>query len=195
MHAMSVIEAAFCRSLPWRLFAARVALPWALGASPLGERILEVGSGSGAMAAALLSRRREVYLVATDVDPAMVRRLVPRLARYGPRVRVEQADVGGLRFVDGSFDAVMSFLMLHHVVRWEPAMAEVRRVLRPGGRLCGYDLLDGHLSRLIHRLDRSSHRLLSAAELRAGLAAAGFVDVEVVEGLRGLVARFDARVA
>lgn len=78
--------------------------------------------------------------------------------RLGTRtnvVAVEEADVTKLPFDDASFDAVTSYLMLHHVIDWEDALAEAHRVLKPGGLLAGYDLLDGPINRTIHRLDRS----------------------------------------
>jgi methylase of polypeptide subunit release factors len=55
MPTMSRFEAAFCRSAPWRFWARRVVLPWALqGIQPDGH-VLEIGAGSGAMAAELLA--------------------------------------------------------------------------------------------------------------------------------------------
>ena len=52
-----------------------------------------------------------------------------------------QADATDLPFDDGRFSLVLSSAMLHHVVGWEQALSEATRVLRPGGRLVGFDLL------------------------------------------------------
>jgi hypothetical protein len=53
--SMSRFQSAFCRSAPWRTFARRAVLPWALqGFRPQGD-VLEIGAGSGAMAAELLA--------------------------------------------------------------------------------------------------------------------------------------------
>src|SRR5918999_810087 len=142
MPTMSKVEQAFCRGTPWRVVTQRVVLPWALqGVRPRGH-VLEIGGGGGAMAAALLADFDDVRLTVTDVDPSMVGVARRRLALHGDRVRVEEADATALPFADGTFDGVLSFIMLHHVLAWERALAEAVRVLRPGGALIGYDLLD-----------------------------------------------------
>jgi ubiquinone/menaquinone biosynthesis C-methylase UbiE len=77
---------------------------------------------------------------------------------------LERADATDLRFAEGSFDFVFSFIMLHHVLEWERALGEAFRVLRPGGWLIGYDILDTALFRWFHRLEGAEVRLM---ELRA----------------------------
>jgi SAM-dependent methyltransferase len=176
MPVMSAIEGAFCRSAPWRAFARKAVLPWALGGYRLTGDVLEIGGGSGAMAAGTAQRFPDVRLTVTDIDDAMVSSARRRLARYR-NVIVEQADVTALPFGDASFDAVTSHLMLHHVIAWREALTEVARVLRPGGVLAGFDLTDTWLARVTHRLDGSPHLLLSADELREGLADAGFTAI------------------
>lgn len=192
MPAMSRIEQAWCRSLPWRAFTGRVVFPWAIGDTELHGDVLELGSGSGAMAAALLDRYPTIRLVATDVDPAMRAAATERLAPYGDRVSVEDADATRLPFPDASFDAVISFIMLHHVIDWEQALAEIARVLRPGGIVAGYDLVESWMSRATHRLDRSAHRMASTDGLRERLVALPFEAIVVQPGLAGLVTRFRA---
>jgi ubiquinone/menaquinone biosynthesis C-methylase UbiE len=93
------------------------------------------------------------------------------LASFGARASARQADATALPFADASFDTVVSFLMLHHVIEWERALAEAARVLRPGGLLLGYDLLDGATARLVHRVDRSPFRLAPEDALRTALAS------------------------
>ena len=56
MPTMSKVESGFCRSVPWRPLAGRVILPWALQGRPLTGDVLEIGGGSGAMAAQLPRR-------------------------------------------------------------------------------------------------------------------------------------------
>jgi ubiquinone/menaquinone biosynthesis C-methylase UbiE len=140
MTEMSRFEKSFCTGRMYRWFARRFVLPWALdGSSPIGEA-LEVGSGSGAMAGRLLSDFPELRIVATDVDPELVEVTAQSLARFGERAGVQRADAAALPFLDDRFDIVFSFAMFHHVAEWERAVAESLRVLRPGGRLIGYDL-------------------------------------------------------
>ena len=174
MPAMTPVEVWACRNPLWRLFTSRVVVPWVFAGHDLAGDVLELGCGAGANAAALLDRFPDVRLTATDVDPAMLGAARTRLARFGDRVSVEPADATGLGFGDGSFDAVASLIMLHHVGDRPAALAEAARVLRPGGRLVGYDLA-------------------SAFDLRAGLTDAGFVDVRVDTALLGRVARFSGR--
>ena len=63
---------------------------------------------------------------------------------------MQRADAAALPFPDGRFDLVMSAAMLHHVIEWDKALAEAVRVLRPGGKLVGYDMLNTGPIRLIH---------------------------------------------
>lgn len=193
MPAMSQVERTFCRSAPWRAFARGTILPWVLGAEPLVGDVLEIGSGSGAMAAAALERFLDVRFTATDTDPAMVHAATTRLAPLGDRADVRLADSTALDFADDRFDAVLSFLMLHHVLEWEQALAEAVRVVRPGGYIIGYDLLDTPLARLIHGLDGSAHRLFRLPELRAAVADLPVKESDIAAGLGGLVARFRLR--
>ncbi|MGV9797182.1 class I SAM-dependent methyltransferase [Mycobacterium sp. NPDC003449] len=160
---MSRIERAFCQGMLWRAGSG----PAVLGQLPLdrlGPDVLEIGSGSGDIAARLAQSRPDLTLTATDFDPAMVASATRRLRAYAGVV-VQPADATDLPFADDSFDSVLSCLMLHHIVDWEPAIAEVARVLRPGGVFTGYDLVRSPLATAIHRLDRSPFRLVNPDEL------------------------------
>src|SRR5437016_14190261 len=98
MPAMSPFEAAFCRSGPWRLFARRLVLPWALqGERPTG-RVLEIGAGSGAMAAELLAMFDDIAMCVTDYDDAMGAAAAERLNAFGTRAECRQADATALPF-------------------------------------------------------------------------------------------------
>jgi ubiquinone/menaquinone biosynthesis C-methylase UbiE len=190
MPEMTSFEQGFCRSAPWRWLARHVVLPWALQGEQLSGGVLEIGSGSGAMAAELLRRFPDVQLTATDYDDSMVDVARDRLREFGDRVDVKQADATQLPFRDESFDAVLSFIMLHHVIDWEKALAEAVRVLRPGGRLLGFDLLDSPSMHLLHRAERSPHRMMRWDELRREtqeLPVHGVLN----SGVGGFTARFD----
>jgi SAM-dependent methyltransferase len=188
---MSAVEGTFCRSAPWRGFARRVVLPWALQDVPLPGEVLELGCGSGAMAEGLARSHPSARLTATDLDPAMVA-VARRRLRALPQVRLEAVDATELPYPDASFDVVTSFLMLHHVVEWRAALEEVARILKPGGTLVGYDLDDTWLARTVHVVDRSPHRLVDADELARALGDAGFTQVSVRRALGGQAHRFRA---
>lgn len=191
MPVMSSVERAFCRSAPWRHVAERRVLPWALGGNHLEGRVLEIGGGSGAMARAAARRFPDARITVTDVDAVMVEAASRQLRRFS-NVTIERVDVVDLPYESGSFDAVTSYLMLHHVIAWERALSEVTRVLRPDGLFIGYDLTNTKLARLVHRLDGSPHRIIGPGELRRGLAVAGMTDAVVDVSARGHLMRFRA---
>jgi ubiquinone/menaquinone biosynthesis C-methylase UbiE len=180
---MSRHESWFCRTAPWRSFAARV-LPWATSGVTLSGDVLEIGAGSGAMAEAAARHWPSASITATDLDPAMVRVAASRV----PSARV--ADATALPFEDGSFDGVLSFLMLHHTLAWEAVVAEAMRVLRPGGTFVGYDALDTPLARAVHVVERSPYRLVTADALRGALAP--FASASVTPAVGGQLVRFVA---
>lgn len=189
MPNMSRFEAAFCRSAPWRLAARRVVLPWALqGVQPAGD-VLEVGAGSGAMAAELLTAYPRIRMTVTDFDGEMVSAAQRRLAPFADRTSTRQADATGLPFDDDSFDFVLSWIMLHHTVEWEKALAELVRVTRPGGRVVGYDLLSTAPLRALHRAERARFRMMRLDELRDTVS-----DLPIQQAiLMPVVARFAVR--
>ncbi len=105
---------------------------------------------------------------------------------------MQRADAARLPFPDGRFDLVMSAAMLHHVIEWDDALAEAVRVLRPGGRLVGYDMLDTVPIRLIHLGERDTTSLLRAAQLEAALGRLGLTGLQTKTAMGGTVMRFIA---
>jgi ubiquinone/menaquinone biosynthesis C-methylase UbiE len=186
---MTRVAQLMCRSAPWRFFAGRVVLPWALQRQELAGEVLEIGCGSGAMAAETLRKHPGVRLTATDFDDSMVDAARTRLAEFGPRAEVRQADATALPFRDGSFDVVLSFIMLHHVIQWERAFAEMARVLRPDGRLIGYDLLGDGAGRIVNGREHDT-RVMHQVELRQVLDELADIRASIKPGFGGLVARF-----
>jgi ubiquinone/menaquinone biosynthesis C-methylase UbiE len=106
-----------------------------LGGSVAGLQVLEVGCGRGVGSELILERFAARRVRAFDLDEDMVARARRRLFRFGAdRAQVEVADVTTLPCDDEAFDAAFDFGILHHVPDWQAAVAEIRRVLRPGGR-------------------------------------------------------------
>lgn len=195
MPEMVTLEKVLCRSAPWRWATRSLVLPWALqGVEPRG-RVLEIGGGSGAMAAAIAERHPQVDITTVDVDPQMVDIAGQRLAPYGRRGTARQADATSLPFEDGSFDTALTFLMLHHVGDWRTALHELARVLTPGGTLIGYDLLDTRPVRAFHRLEGGTVAPATATDLRTTLDTIGLTDIATRLTPGHLLARFTARKA
>jgi ubiquinone/menaquinone biosynthesis C-methylase UbiE len=101
---------------------------------PAGSRVLEIGCGRG-MGAWLIGRAfRPAALEAIDINPGMI-----RLARLSQRirgmreVRFSVADAQELPFPSGCMDAVFNYGIIHHLEDWQRGIAEVSRVLKPGG--------------------------------------------------------------
>lgn len=92
-------------------------------------RVLDLCCGTGVVAAAMAARGAVV--TGLDFSAAMLEQA--RLRH--PGLRFDEGDAEALPFADGSFDAVVSNFGIHHVPRPGAALAEVKRVLRPGGRL------------------------------------------------------------
>jgi SAM-dependent methyltransferase len=103
----------------------------ALAGEVAGRRVLDAGCGSGPLTAAL--RDRGAVVTGVDASAAM---LALARRRLGDDVPLHLADLSGrLPFADGAFDDVVASLVLHYLEDWGPALAEIRRVLKPGGRL------------------------------------------------------------
>jgi arsenite methyltransferase len=111
----------------------------ALGAKP-GERILDVGCGPGFYLAELLEEvGPKGSLMGLDQSPQMLA-LAARRCEGHPNVAVRQADANSLPVDDASFDGALSVQVLEFVADVEGALAELHRVLRPGGRLVVWDV-------------------------------------------------------
>ncbi|RMG17125.1 MAG: methyltransferase domain-containing protein [Deltaproteobacteria bacterium] len=150
-----------------------------------GERILDLGGGTGVGSARLSTRLgRHGEVVTLDLSLPMLKRSGAR--RFEAPIHRVCADALALPFADESFDGILCTNSFHHYPDPKRALAEMRRVLRPGGRLV---LVDPSADSLLVRafIEIAERRLLKLhhvhlhglAEWRAMLTDAGFARVEV----------------
>jgi SAM-dependent methyltransferase len=102
-----------------------------------GSRLLDVGCGVGSAACAI-AERGDLEVVGVDVDQAQI--AAAQAAATRPNLRFLAMDATALTFRDAEFDIVASSMATHHIQRWERALSEMARVLRPGGYLIYIDL-------------------------------------------------------
>ena len=127
-----------------------------------GRRMLDLGCGTGTLV--LMARRRHpgATVIGVDGDPVILGIARRKARRAGISVQLDQGMAYALPYADGSFDAVVSTLTFHHLTpdQQARALAEVRRVLRPGGRLVIADVTRPHnrLMRLAQRLHMGFRR-------------------------------------
>ena len=178
----------FCRTSIWKKALANEIIPWALNDVELGDDVLEVGPGPG-MTTDIL-RERTPRLTSIEIDPRLAVALRERL--QGANVIVVEGDATAMPFADGSFSGAVSFTMLHHVpspALQDRLLAEVYRVLKPGGVFAGSDSRWSVGFHLIHLWDTMV--VVEPESFAARLAAAGFTDVSVKAAKRAF--RFRAR--
>jgi len=114
--------------------------------APAGARVLEVGCGPGHLSVRLAGQHR-LEVTGLDLDPAMIARAAANIdraaSRGGRRPSFLVGDVAALAFPDRSFDLVVSTLSMHHWADPAAALAEIGRVLCPGGRALIWDFRPG----------------------------------------------------
>jgi ubiquinone/menaquinone biosynthesis C-methylase UbiE len=136
-----------------------------------GQRVLEVGCGTGTLLMSIAHAQPAVELTGLDPDAKALDRAKRKADRASIPLRFERGFSDTLPFPDASFDRVFSCLMLHHLndagekVR---TLREIRRVLKPGGRLHLLDFVHPESQRrgVLARWMHSHHRLEDNTDAR-----------------------------
>ena len=158
-----------------------------IGAMPAGATIVDAPCGGG-VALRGLRPDQDVRFVAADIEPAMLRRVEAKAAARGlTQVETVEADMRALPLPDASADLFCSFSGLHMIGDPQAAVAEIARVLRPGGQLVGSSFVAEGTRRQRFVFSRAAHRgqgppLHPATELAGWLREAGLADVTVSPG-------------
>jgi SAM-dependent methyltransferase len=155
-----------------------------------GDRVLDVGTGTGSLASSLGEALRSVDVVAIDPSEGFIG--FAQKSSKSARIQFERGDAQALRFPDASFDAAMALLVLNFIPDERKALAEMRRVTRPQGRIgaCVWDYGAGMQSLRIFwdevvamdpamaPKDERHMKLSREGELAALWKSAGLVEVE-----------------
>jgi len=112
---------------------------------------LEIGCGRGVGVELILDVFGARCVDAFDLDHRMVNHACKRLKRRGRQTRLWVGDATGIPVADSTYDAVFDFGIIHHVPRWQSALAEVHRVLKPGGRFYAEEMLAGFIGHPVVR--------------------------------------------
>jgi len=158
----------------------------ALLAQATGD-VLEIGGGTGVNLSRYGAGVRS--LVVTEPEPPMAHRLQQHIAERRPDARLVQAPAEALPFEDASFDTAVATLVLCTVADQPQALRELRRVLRPGGRLLFIEHVRADSPKLAKWQDRLlpinvrlGHGCHCNRATLDGIRAAGFDVLEVEHG-------------
>ena len=154
--------------------------------APAHGRVLEIGGGTGANLP--FYGEAVTSLTVTEPDEFMARRLESRVKEQDGTIELVRASAEHLPFEDGSFDFAVSTLVLCGVEDQPRALHELRRVLKPGGRLLFIEHVRAEEGRLASWQDRLNwlNKLVVNCECNRqtlqGIRAAGFSIEDVMHG-------------
>jgi ubiquinone/menaquinone biosynthesis C-methylase UbiE len=156
-----------------------------------GERVLDAGCGPGNLSLALAQRTKTTTIEGVDFSPAFIESATQH--SRDSRVAFRVGDICALPYDNASFDRVLSMLVLHFVPRSKEAVAELRRVARPGATVAAtvWDARGGFVANRIffdaaavideegarRRAANYTRPMTRPGELAAAWRAAGFTDI------------------
>ena len=156
-----------------------------------GERVLDAGCGTGSLSFAIAQRTKTTTIEGIDFAPIYVEHATQH--NRDPRITFRAGDICALPFDKASFDRVLSLLVLHFVPKTKEAVAELRRVARPGATVAAavWDARGGFVANRIfldaaavideegarRRAQNYTRPMTRPGELVAAWQAGGFVDV------------------
>ena len=124
----------------------------------VGNTVLEVAAGTGAISLKVAARAARVYAV--DISPLMVDEAKKKMEEKGiGNVEFSVHDAYSLPFDEGMFDAVICCSALHNMVNPEKALSEMNRVLKPEGRLIAPTICQGEYFK--HKLMMTIFKLVA----------------------------------
>ena len=171
---------------PLRPLQQRLEIRWLerrCGLAP-GGRILEAGCGRGAGAALIKQTFQPAVIHAVDLDVEMIRRahayLAPEVLKG---IEFSVADCTWLPFRNGTMDAAFGFGVLHHIPDWRQALAEIARVLKPGGVYCFEELYPPLYQNVLTRriLLHPAENRFRSGDLQRALRDAGLTPGDALE--------------
>ena len=152
-----------------------------------GQRVLDLGAGTGTLTVMIKQTCPDADVVGLDGDPRVLTLAREKATAAGVAIRFDHGLATALPYDDGTFDRVLSSLMLHHLTTDEKqrALGEAWRVLRPGGELHVLDFGPPQnapawlISLIFRRLERTADNI--AGRLPGMFRQAGFSAVEQTE--------------
>ncbi len=149
-----------------------------LAAPAPGEKVLDVGCGTGTLAMAIKPWVGAGEVHGIDASPEMIQVAKVKAARDGSSIDFRVALIEALPFPDASFDCAVAAWMLFHVPDLDRGLSELARVLRPGGRLVAVTNASEHLAELRAISGTAAWALVFSRENGADLLARHFGHVE-----------------
>ncbi len=153
-----------------------------------GKSVLDIGCGAGGIDIALVQNHEAGYVCGIDVEDTVLAHARKLIGQAGltPRIGCLKVAPGPLPFPPGVFDIVFSKDSIVHIPDKHALMAEVFRILKPGGRFVASDWLIGHDGAPSPRMaeyiaaEGLDFGMASPGRYREAMAAAGFDEIEVV---------------